>query len=717
MDNARNEQPKAGQELPSAQRLEVLPGGLLRGGTEQALRDSEARHGAVLDAAFDGIVTMDRHGLIVDFNRAAERIFGYRREEAVGRPVAELLVPADLRGAHRAGLEHHLRTGESSLLGHPIELRALRADGTEIDLELAINRIDLPSGPLFTASARDITAQKAAERELRDAEERYRNLVEQLPLIVYIDEAVPGSPNTYTSPQTTSMLGYTPEDWLADPNLLAKILHPDDRDRVLADISVDAHSTHTVRSEYRLIARDGRTVWVQDESTTILDDDGTPREWQGYLLDITAQKQAHADLEELAFSDPLTGLPNRSMLERRVVEARERNPERPLALLYLDLDDFKTVNDSLGHEAGDKLLTALSTRLRGMLRPYDVIARIGGDEFALLVGEAEALPIAKRVVEGLRASFTVGGHELVVSASIGIAAGSAAGEMLRDADMAMYEAKGAGGGTYRFYEEEMHATVVHRLQLLADLASPSFLEQLAVHYQPIFDLSTGEPLGVEALTRWHHPTRGLVPPSDFIPLAEETGRIVGIGGVVLEAACAQVAAWSAAHDLPLFASVNVSARQLSRPAFAMEVSAVLGRTALPPNRLVLELTESALMTGDDVSNYNLHMLRELGVRIAIDDFGTGYSSLAYLARLAIDVIKIDRSFVDECDRSPEGLRIVEAITTLGHALGLAVVAEGIEREEQLEKLQIAGVNEVQGYLLGRPSTADAIDERLRRADP
>jgi diguanylate cyclase (GGDEF)-like protein/PAS domain S-box-containing protein len=704
--------PRRSQALPEAQRLEVLPGGLLGDGAEQALHESQSRHSAILDAAFDGIVTMDQRGLIVDFNRAAETIFGYTREQAVGRPVADLLVPPAYREAHREGLARHLRTGEASVLGRAVELQALRADGTEIDVELALNRVDLPSGPLFTACVRDITDRNAAERELREAEARYRTLVEQLPLIVYIDEVKDGSPNVYTSPQTTAMLGYTPEDWMADPELLEKILHPDDRDRVLAEIRVDAKYGRTFRSEYRLITRDGRTVWVQDESTTISDEDGTPREWQGYLLDITGRKQADADLERLAFSDELTGLANRAMLERRIHEAHALNPASVSALLYLDLDDFKTVNDSLGHEAGDRLLAALAVRLRGMLRPHDTIARIGGDEFALLVGETEAASIAKRVVDGLRTPFTVADHELVITASIGIATGSDPGEMLRNADMAMYEAKGAGGGTFRFFADEMHDAVLNRLQLLADLGSSSFLDQLRVHYQPIFDLNTGAPVGVEALARWEHPLRGIVSPGDFIGLAEETGRILSIGASVLESACAQVAAWSKLRDTPLFASVNVSARQVSRPTFVHEVAEILGRTGLPPSSLVLELTESAVMTGNEVSTQNLHALRGLGTRIAIDDFGTGYSSLAYLAKLAIDVVKIDRSFVDDCDRSPEGLRIVEAITTLGHTLDLTVVAEGIERPGQLQKLRAAGCDEVQGFLLGRPGTADEVEGRL-----
>jgi diguanylate cyclase (GGDEF)-like protein/PAS domain S-box-containing protein len=700
--------PRTSRALPDPQRFEVLPGGLLADETEQALRESLTRHSAILDAAFDGIVTMDRRGLIVDFNRAAETIFGYSRDEAVGCPVADLLVPPAYREAHRQGLERHLRTGESSVLGQPIELHALRRDGTEIDVELALNRVDLPSGPLFTACVRDITDRNAAERELREAEERFRTLVEQLPLIVYIDEVAPGSPNLYTSPQTTAMLGYTPEEWSSDPDLLERILHPEDRDRVLDEIRVDAAKGRTFRSEYRLVARDGRIVWVQDESTTICDEDGAAREWQGYLLDITGRKQADEDLERLAFSDELTGLANRAMLERRIHEAHALNPDRVPALLYLDLDDFKTVNDSLGHEAGDRLLSALAVRLRGILRPDDTIARIGGDEFALLVREPEAASIARRVVDGLRTPFTVADHQLVITASIGIATGSDPGEMLRNADMAMYEAKGAGGGTFRFFADEMHDAVVNRLQLLADLGSNAFLEQLRVHYQPIFDLPSGAAVGVEALARWEHPLRGLVPPSEFIALAEETGRIVSIGATVLESACAQVAAWSTRRGTPIFASVNVSARQVSRPTFVQEVAEILARTGLPASSLVLELTESAVMTGDDVSAQNLHALRNLGTRIAIDDFGTGYSSLAYLAKLAIDVVKIDRSFVDDCDRSREGLRIVEAITTLGHALDLTVVAEGIERPEQLERLRAAGCNEVQGFLLGRPGTADVI---------
>src|SRR5581483_8902634 len=299
-------------------------------------------------------------------------------------------------------------------------------------------RLEVLRGGLSALTARDLSAPDEVGDELRAAELRFRTLVEQLPLVVYIDAAAEGSPNLYTSPQTTELLGYTPEEWQEDPGLLEKILHPEDRERVLADIALDLGRDTTMRNEYRLIARDGRTVWVRDESTAICDTNGVPRQWQGYLLDITAEREALAELERLAFSDPLTGLPNRARLEQVMYETHASGQK--LTLLYLDLDDFKTVNDSLGHSAGDELLCAAAKRLRNIVREDDLVARIGGDEFALLVNHSDAAEIAQRVGGALGRPVEAAGYELAVSASIGIAVGSRPHEILRHADMAMYDA-------------------------------------------------------------------------------------------------------------------------------------------------------------------------------------------------------------------------------------------------------------------------------------
>jgi diguanylate cyclase (GGDEF)-like protein/PAS domain S-box-containing protein len=680
---------------------------------EQELLAAQARHSAVLDAAFDAIVTMDHEGRIVDFNGAAESAFGYLRSDAVGRRVSDLLVPPALREAHERGLRRHLETGESKLLGHPLRLKALRADGSEFDAELTINRVELPEGPLFTASIRDISEQTSAEQKLRNAEERYRTLVEQLPLVVYIDQADADCTNLYTSPQTESMLGYSPDEW-QDGSFLERVLHPDDRERVVAEMAAEASENGTISSEYRIVSPDGRVVWVRDESSAISDADGHPIQRQGYLLDITAEREARDELERLAYSDPLTGLWNRTRLERVLAE---RRGESAPTLLFLDLDDFKTVNDSLGHAAGDELLREIADRLRDIVRPTDVVARIGGDEFAVLLEGGDATAIAERIVATLRVPIEAAGHELVVGASIGIAAASDAAEILRHADMAMYDAKSAGGSTYRFFDPAMQEAAVNRLALLGDLSRSSFLDEIFVDYQPIFELDEARLSGVEALCRWRHPRGHLVPPLDFLGIAEENGRIVDIGRRVLEIACAQGAAWSRQFGRRLSISVNVAARQLADPGFADDAARALARHRLDPRDLVLELTETALMRGDGPSSLNLADLQELGVRIAIDDFGTGYSSLAYLARLPIDVLKIDRSFVQDCDRRGGELRLIETIVRLGHGLGLRVVAEGVERDAQLEQLRAVGCDGVQGFLLGRPASPDRIERLLERQSP
>ena len=426
-----------------------------------------------------------------------------------------------------------------------------------------------------------------------------------------------------------------------------------------------------------------------------------------------------------ALHDSLTGLPNRALfldrLEHSLARAA-RDPEREVAVLFLDLDRFKDVNDRLGHAAGDELLVAVGGRLRAALRTEDTAARMSGDEFAVLiedaVSESSLARLAERLLESLRTPVALHGRDVALSASIGIAHGSTTGDgLLRDADVAMYRAKRAGPGTYEFFEPGMRAGLVERLELEADLRSAVANGELVLHLQPIVDLAAGAPVAVEALLRWQHPERGLLQPLAFIPLAEESGAIVGIGRWVLEEACRQGGRWLSQPPggRPLALTVNLSGRQLERTELVGEVAHALEAAGLPPELLILEITETVLMKDAGATKRILAELKRLGVRIAVDDFGTGYSSLRYLQEFPLDMIKIAKPFVDTVAHGSERSALARAIIDLGGTFDLQVVAEGIERPEQLARLRELGCGFGQGYLFSRPQPPEALEHSLRRS--
>jgi diguanylate cyclase (GGDEF)-like protein len=437
-------------------------------------------------------------------------------------------------------------------------------------------------------------------------------------------------------------------------------------------------------------------------------------------------QQLEDQLIHQALHDPLTGLANRVLFGDRLEHAlaRGQRPGVTVAVLVIDLDGFKDINDSLGHDAGDDLLMIAGMRLQGHARPGDTIARLGGDEFGMLLEDttaAEAVRSAEALLEGLEAPIVLRDRELTPTASIGIAiaAGEDAGTLLRNADTAMYAAKRQGKGRSAIFEPVMHATVVERLDLAADLSRAIQQGQLHLCYQPEIELRSGRIVGLEALVRWQHPRRGMVPPDQFIPLAEETGSIVSIGDWVLREACRQVKAWQERwpETPPLTIAVNLSARQLQHLGILDEVQAGLAAADLDPHSLVLEITETAIMAQPDAAITILTKLRRHGVRLALDDFGTGYSSLSYLQRLPVDILKIDRSFVSGVAGGTEDSALARAIVTLGQTLGLEVVAEGVETAEQLAALRELGCQLGQGYYFARPLGPAAVDALLERHYP
>jgi diguanylate cyclase len=428
--------------------------------------------------------------------------------------------------------------------------------------------------------------------------------------------------------------------------------------------------------------------------------------------------------EEQAFRDALTRLPNRALFLDRVGHALVRTDRRAgvLAVLFVDLDGFKDVNDSLGHAAGDHLLCSVAERLRGCVRAADTVARLGGDEFAILLedisGRQEPARAAQRILDALSVPFSVAGMESTVGASIGIALNTHADTvdtLLRNADVAMYTVKDSGRGRYEFYVSEMLTTVLGRVDLEHQLRGALEAEQLVVHYQPMIELSTGKVRGLEALLRWQHPTRGLLAPADFIKVAEETGAIISIGRWVLQTACRQVQQWNANRPEPLRMSVNLSPVQVLHPGIVRDVSDALSTSGLEPAYLMLELTEEVLLKDTDLAARRLQELKELGVWLAIDDFGTGYSSLNYLRRLPFDVLKIDKAFIDEIALGTSESVLAIAIVNLAQTLGMQAVAEGVEQTDQADVLRQLACPFAQGYLFAKPAPAAQTELLLTRA--
>jgi diguanylate cyclase (GGDEF)-like protein/PAS domain S-box-containing protein len=556
----------------------------------------------------------------------------------------------------------------------------------------------------------------------RRSEQRVYALVEHLTdVITVLDRDLTIG---WQSPSVARLLGHDPDRLRG--RRLTRLVHPDDVPHVERLLNATGRRPGAVTLSARFQRADGEWREIEAVADNRLDDAAV----QGIVLsmrDVTVRKALEDELRHQAFHDSLTGLANRALFEDRLVHAlaRARRQSEPVAILFLDLDDFKTINDSLGHEAGDELLRAVAIRIAQVVRTSDTAARLGGDEFAVIVetlaDEGEARTIAARLLHAMARPFELGGRELRVSASVGLAWSDGSigvKELMRDADTAMYAAKDSGKNTVRVFEDGMHRRVVDRLELTGELQQAIEEEQFELDYQPVVNLQTGEIYGVEALVRWAHPQRGRVAPLEFIPLAEETGLIVPLGAWILRTACEQASRWN--RDLPdrppIAVGVNVSTRQLHDPTFPELVREVLASTGVQPPALALEITESLMPEDSAVVIEGLAELAALGVHIAVDDFGTGYSALSRLHHFPIDTVKIDRSFITEIELDRDKARLVQGIVSLSESLNLVVVAEGIEHPAQAEQLGAMGARYGQGYLFSRPVAPERMWALLQDPD-
>ncbi len=602
--------------------------------------------------------------------------------------------------------------------------RIIRADGAlrVLHEESQVIR-DADGRPIrYVGSTQDITDLVAAEEErtrlLEELRRSQRNLGEaqRIAGLGSWERDIATSALRFSA-EAHRLFGLEPGTIETLDDFLA-LVHPDDRGKAVVNREVLDAGPRDAR-EYRIIRTDGVERIIHEEAEAVRDDRGAPVLYVGTLQDITERRAFEEQLRTFAFHDPLTNLANRALfidrLDQALAGARRRG--RSVGVLFLDLDNFKLVNDSLGHGAGDRLLVAVADRFQALVRAEDSVARLGGDEFTILLAdvaaEGDATQAASRIEAALLAPFTIDGRELYVSASIGIALGDGQAEgpeaLVRNADLAMYRAKLNGKARHEVFEGSMQAGALARIELETDLRHALDRHEFRVDYQPVVSLDDGRIVEVEALIRWQHPVRGLIEPHDFIPVAEETGLIVPIGRWVLEEACRQATRWTRELAAPAISvAVNLSARQFGHPGLLGDIERALREAELPPSRLTLEITESVVMKQPTAAAAKLREIKALGVRIAVDDFGTGYSSLAYLKDFPVDSLKIDGSFTQGLGAQGPDAAIVRSIVVLGHALHLSVTAEGIETPDQLGQLRTIGCDRGQGYLFARPAEADAL---------
>lgn len=680
---------------------------------EDALRDSRQRLRSLAESVPVGIFRLDEHGQCTYVNARFTEITGYTFDE-VSIGLFDWL--AAIHPDDRATVEAWWRSPAARAGETSAEYRIVAKDGA-VRWIAARNVSQRTADGAFAGavgSIIDISERVEAQSALAAREAEYRLLAENSSDLIARVSA--DGTLLYCSPASRSLLGYEPEEMAGAK--IDRFASPDAPFDFAGVVSRIERGDGTQVITFRAARRDGRECWCEAAVRGV---PGTGGGRAGELIavcrDITDRKLAEDLLAYQALHEPLTGLPNRSLFLDRLSLALAHSARRKTttAVLFIDLDRFKIINDSLGHETGDRILVDVGRRLQEVVRPGDTVARFGGDEFTILCedldDERQAVAIAERAAAAIGAPMTLEGHEMFLSSSVGIALATDARrrpeDLIRNADAAMYRAKERGKARYEIFDEDMRARDQHRLELERALRKALDRDELVLAYQPIVDIATGTPAGVEALLRWNHPERGSVGPGEFIALAEETGLIIPIGNWVIREAARRAGAWQAAGGAPagLVVSVNVSARQLAQPDFADTIAAALEEFGASPRLFGIELTESAIMDDPEASVGVLGRLKALGLRLAMDDFGTGYSSLSYLKRIPADTVKVDRSFVAGLVDSAEDSQIVTAVISLAHALRMTAVAEGVETEAQLARLRTLGCDLAQGYLFARPGPA------------
>jgi len=708
----------------------------------KALARSEKRYHLIHDTVFDGIIIADRGNKIVQANPRAEYIFGYDKDGMIGMDVSDLM-PEIYRERHNTGLQRFNEHVTSRLVGHNLELEGIRKDGTVFPIEIAVNLLKLDGDVFFSATIRDISQHKQVRedlrekiRELKKSELRFRQLAEksrqitadlklaaavfsESPLGIMITDK--DAVILRVNQAFTGITGYSVEEVVGqNPRLLKSGRHDE---AFYQNLWASLNETGQWEGEIWNRRKNGEVHPEWHSIACIKNTRGEVTNYISSFKDITEKKLSEIHVQRLAHYDALTNLPNRVLLqdrlERAIVQAKRR--EQKVAVLFFDLDNFKVINDTMGHSTGDILLQMVAGNLKSCMREEDTVARLGGDEFVAILNditsEQDVMVVADKVLSTMQKSLPLEGKQVNVSFSLGISLfpdnGKDCETLLKYADIALYRAKQKGKDRYEFFTQEMTIAFQERHRLGDDLKHAIEQKQFTLNYQPQVDLESGAVVGVEALIRWEHPERGLVPPFKFIPVAEETGLIVPLGQWVLEEACRQQYIWRQA-GLHVRMAVNLSARQLQDGKLLSTLARMMNEFVIEPGMLELELTESCLMDDPESSIQLMHDIKELGLGLAMDDFGTGYSSLSYLKRFAMDTLKIDRSFVRDLPDDEQDAAIATTIIAMARNLGLKVLAEGVETVEQLQFLQNHGCDEVQGYYFSKPLPAEEVQLLLKK---
>lgn len=677
---------------------------------------------SIIDHMMNALIVIDPDGMIKTINRATRNLLGYSEDELIGQPIEFIFADdSPFKGIGAGVFESTYRSKDRRKIPVLISGSVMRSAEGQIQGIIAL--------------AQDITERKKSEEALQESQRVLSTLMGNLPGMAYRCKPDQDRTLEFASEGAQELTGYSPTDLIGNTRIsFAQLIHSEDLNQVRTETETAIKEKHAFQLIYRITDRSGKVKWVWEQGIGVHTPEGTLVAQEGFITDITERKLSEERLQYLAHHDALTGLPNRSLfLEHlRLALISASRHQRLVAVLFLDLDRFKLINDTLGHAIGDLLLKAVAERLTACLRRSDTVARLqnqdhtvarlGGDEFTLLLTDiaqtADVPIIVQRILNAFSPPFHIEGHELFITPSIGISLypndGENAEKLLRNADTALYRAKEQGRNNYQFYLPEMNAKVSERLAMENNLRKALEREEFLLHYQPQVDLTTGQVIGMEALVRWHRPDSGLISPAKFIPLAEETGLIIPLGEWVLRTACAQNQKWQESGLPPIWIGVNLSGRQFQQKGLIETVRKVLSETRLPADYLELELTESILMQKVETITSALSELNAMGIQISIDDFGTGYSSLSYLKRFPISKLKVDRSFVSDITTDPDDAAITAAIINMAHSLKLKVIAEGVETADQLAFLKSLKCDGMQGYLFSRPLSAEQATELLKK---
>jgi diguanylate cyclase (GGDEF)-like protein/PAS domain S-box-containing protein len=703
-----------------AQTEELRRAALEKDAALERLARSETRFRMLFENAKDGILILEAEtARITEVNPSLSALLGYPREEFLGKTLWEIGIFADAAAVCDA---FGTLRDQGDLRYEALPLVA--KDGRQLIVDLVSNIYQVDQTRVILCDIRDITARKQAEAALLHSEEQCRTIVSNINEYVYSVRFESGAiTSVYHSPKCLDITGYTPAEYYRDPLLWFTMIHVDDRELVTDFLNnILAGRNHTP-IRHRIRHKDGTERWLLNNCAVQRAENGASSaisRLDGFILDITDLKMAEENIFFLAHHDPLTRLPNRSTLYARIdqVIGVAQKANRNIALLFLDIDGFKQINDTMGHDVGDRVLQSVARRLNDCTRSCDIVSRLGGDEFVIVLwdcGVEETTLVAEKIIAS---GFGIEGSRAMINTSIGISLYPGDGTdyltLLKNADLAMYQAKKSGGKNFHFFTQKLNEQAHQRFTVETELRRALERDEFVLHYQPKVNIVTGTFSGMEALIRWQHPVRGLIAPDNFISIAEESGLLTPISKWIIRTVCRQIRLWRKQGIGSVSAAINLSASFFQHADFEDTIELALQETGIPPECLELELTEATIMSDPQQVLGSMAAMKALGLQLSIDDFGIGYSSLSYLKKLPVDKLKIDQSFIRNIACDTDNMAVVRAVLNIGRSMQLKVIAEGVENASQLAWLQAEGGEEAQGFLFSRPLPAKAMTTLLKR---